>query len=217
MTTFQALLSFAIAAGLLTVTPGLDTALILRTATVKGSRAAVWVGLGISLGCLIWCTLAAVGLGALLAASRVVYDLLRIAGACYLVCLGVQLWWKAKHHKASIPAEEGHNTALPESGQAARQWFRQGLLTNLLNPKIGVFYVTFMPQFLPKEANVAILGTSMGMIHAAEGLLWFFVLILATRPLSRWLKEARVMKTLDRVTGSVLIGFGAKLALEPSH
>lgn len=90
----QALLSFAFATGVLTITPGLDTALILRTATVKGSRPALWVGLGIALGCLVWCILAAFGLSAILAASRQVYDLFRLGGACYLLYLGIQLWKK---------------------------------------------------------------------------------------------------------------------------
>ena len=225
MSTLQALLSFSVAVGLLTITPGLDTVLILRTATVKGGRAALWVGLGIGLGCLIWCVLTAIGLGALLATSQVVYNLLRTAGACYLVYLGIQLWLKSakpeKNPTTDLPETDLSETALavplPETEQASHRWFTQGLFTNLLNPKVGVFYVTFLPQFLPEHANVPVLGTGMGLIHALVGLLWFSILILATRPLARWLKRASVVKMLDRVTGSVLIGFGAKLALEPSH
>lgn len=217
MNTLQALLSFALAVGLLTITPGLDTALILRTATVKGSRPALWVGLGIALGCLIWCILAAVGLGAVLATSRQLYDTLRLGGACYLFYLGIQLWRKSRQ------IDNVHLDLTSETVQSAttkysiHHWFRQGLLTNLLNPKVGVFYVTFMPQFLPANANVPVLGTGMGLIHASEGLLWCVLLILATRPLSRWLRSPQVTQTLDRLTGSLLIGFGAKLALEPKH
>ncbi len=217
MSILQALLSFAFATGLLTITPGLDTALILRTATVKGSRPALWVGLGIALGCLIWCILAAFGLSAILSASRQVYDLVRLGGACYLIYLGLQLWQKAGQADGLIIPSPQEITTQELAEQPIRQWFFQGLLTNLLNPKVGVFYVTFMPQFLPVNSNVPIMGTGMGLIHAAECLLWFSLLILATRPLSRWLQKPQFTKAMDRLTGSLLLGFGMKLALEPEQ
>ena len=213
MNTLQALLSFAIAAGLLTMTPGLDTALILRTATVKGARPAFSVAAGICLGCLIWCLLVSVGLGVVLSTSLLLYNLLRVAGAVYLFYMGLQMLLNARKHLEETPTPHAGTTpqiSLP-------RWFGQGLLTNLLNPKVGVFYVSFMPQFIPPHADLASFGVWMGLIHSLEGLLWFSILVVATQPLARWLKQPRVIQGLDRLTGSILILFGAKLALEPSH
>ncbi|HEX8262024.1 MAG TPA: LysE family transporter, partial [Allosphingosinicella sp.] len=92
-------------------------------------------------------------------------------------------------------------------------WFLRGLLTNLLNPKVGAFYVSFLPQFIPASANVASTTLLLAAIHAALGLVWFLLLIGATRPLARVLRSARVVRALDRLTGGVLIFFGLKLAL----
>jgi threonine/homoserine/homoserine lactone efflux protein len=88
------------------------------------------------------------------------------------------------------------------------------MLTNLLNPKVGVFYVTFLPQFIPAGVSVISFSMLLAAIHATEGMLWFLVLILATRPLSRWLRRPSVAKTLDRATGTVLVGFGLGLVLD---
>ena len=213
MSNLQAILSFALAAGLLTMTPGLDTALILRTATVKGAREASGVALGTAIGCFIWCILVSAGLGALLMASTLIYHALQIAGACYLLYLGGQMILKSRKGELATSIAPVQNEML--STNRLSQWFYQGLLNNLLNPKVGVFYVTFLPQFLPKGVNIPVFGMLLGLVHAAEGLLWFLLLIRATRPLSGWLKQPKVTQRLDRLTGGILILFGLKLALEP--
>ena len=99
--------------------------------------------------------------------------------------------------------------ALPPSGPVA---FRRGLLTNLLNPKVGVFYVTFLPQFVPQGANVAAFTFFLVGVHVALTIVWFAGLILATAPLGRFLRRPAVVRTMDRVVGVVFIGFGLKLA-----
>ncbi|HYK12123.1 MAG TPA: LysE family translocator [Gemmatimonadales bacterium] len=203
MTTSEALLSFTAAAGLLTLTPGLDTALVLRTAAVEGGRRALLAGIGVCLGCLVWGLAVSVGLGGLLAVSRVAYNVLRIAGAVYLIYLGIRLLTR--------PAR-----SLDLEGRVKTQanWFARGLFTNLLNPKVGVFYVTFLPQFVPTGASVTSFSMLLAGIHALEGLCWFAILVLATRPLARWLKRPGVTKGLDRVTGVVFVGFGVGLLLD---
>jgi threonine/homoserine/homoserine lactone efflux protein len=103
--------------------------------------------------------------------------------------------------------------ASPVSATGSR-WFIRGILTNLLNPKVGVFYVTFLPQFIPGGVSVISFSMLLAAIHAAEGILWFLVLTLATRPLSRWLRRPAVARTLDRATGTVLVGFGLGLVLD---
>ena len=206
MTIVQALLAFSVAAALLTITPGLDTALVLRTAAVEGPKRAALAGLGIVAGCLVWGAAVALGLGVLLAASNLAFTILKWAGAAYLVWLGIGLILKPRQNfDLSAPAA-------PAGGEFA--WMRRGLLTNLLNPKVGVFYVSFLPQFLPAGAPAAPFIVLLAALHAAMGLAWFAALIAATRPLAGVLQRAAVVRWLDRLTGGVFLAFGVRLALE---
>ncbi|MCR5877671.1 LysE family translocator [Phenylobacterium sp. J367] len=206
MTVVQALAAYVLAAGLLTVTPGLDTALVLRTAAVEGPKRAVLAAAGISAGCLVWGVAVAVGLGALLAASTLAFTVLKWAGAAYLVWLGLNLILK--------PRERFEVTGGPERGGAGATWFRRGLLTNLLNPKVGVFYVSFLPQFLPDGVPAGPFIFGLAAIHAALGLAWLSALTAATRSIAGVLSKAAVVRWLDRLTGGVFLLFAAKLAFE---
>jgi len=212
MTAGHALVAFATAAGLLTLTPGLDTALVLRTAALEGSRRAMLAGAGICAGCLAWGLAASVGLGALLAASRFGYHALRLLGACYLMLLGAGMLFRARG--LSVSGEHAGPGTAAKSSATASGWFVRGFLTNLLNPKVGVFYVTFLPQFVPAGVNVTSFGMLLAAIHATEGMVWFGALTLATRPLASWLGRPRVAATLERVTGLVLLGFGLALVFD---
>ncbi|MGZ8284518.1 MAG: LysE family translocator [Allosphingosinicella sp.] len=196
----QSLIAFALAAALLTITPGLDTALVLRTAAAEGARRAFAAALGICLGCLAWGALVAVGLGMLLQASELAYRVLKWIGAAYLLYLGVRMIF-ARRGEAGDPAPA------PRAN-----WFARGLLTNLLNPKVGAFYVSFLPQFIPAGASVPSTTLLLAAIHAALGLLWFALLIGATRPLAAMLRDPALLRGLDRATGGVLIFFGLRLA-----
>jgi threonine/homoserine/homoserine lactone efflux protein len=208
MDTTTALLAFSVAAALMTMTPGLDTALVLRTAAVEGGRAAMGAGVGIAAGTLVWGLATALGLGALLAVSETAYALLRAAGAAYLVYLGAGLIRAAF---AGAPAmADGGATASGAGG-----WIVKGLATNLLNPKVGVFYVGFLPQFVPAGADVVAFSVGLAAIHAAMAIGWFALLVGATRRLRRLLARAAVRRGLDGVTGAVLIGLGLRLAFEP--
>lgn len=206
----SALLAFSVAAALLTLTPGIDTALVLRTAAVEGGRQAFLAGAGISCGALSWGLITALGLGALLAVSKTAYLVLQIIGAGYLIFLGAGMLRAAISGKS-----EGLGAITPgDLPRRSRNWFLRGLTTNLLNPKVGVFYVSFLPQFIPAGGNVALFSVAMAAIHAMMGLLWFVMLILATQPLSRFLRRPAAVRTLDGATGAVLVAFGLRLALE---
>lgn len=197
--------SFALVVALLTVTPGLDTALILRTSLVAGRRPAWGVVLGIQLGTLAWGLLTAVGLSALLAASQVGYEVLRWAGAVYLVWMGLRMLLA----RGDAPGEE-------EARQEVRfrTGFRRGLVTNLLNPKVGAFYVAMLPQFIPQEAPHAVMGLLLAGVHVGEGLLWSAALIGFAALMSRTLRTPSVRRLLDRITGVVIVGFGVRLAVD---
>ena len=208
----QALLSFSLAAGLLTITPGLDTALVLRTAAVEGGKQALLAGVGICFGCLLWGAAASFGLGALLTVSSFGYNMLRIVGAIYLGYLGIKLLIRAFARTSSPSTAE---PVLQEhKGGDGSLWLRRGLLTNLLNPKVGMFYLSFLPQFVPAGVQVWSFSILLALIHATEGLLWFLLLTNATELLSGWLRQRRVVMALDSAMGAIFIGFGLKLALD---
>jgi threonine/homoserine/homoserine lactone efflux protein len=206
VTLTAALAAYVVAAGLLTLTPGLDTALILRTAAVEGPRRALLAALGITTGCLIWGAAVAVGLGALLTASQTAYTVLKWAGAAYLAWLGINLLLKPR--KAFDPA-----SAPTRAETGAHGWFLRGLMTNLLNPKIGVFYVSFLPQFVPDGFAAAPFIFGLAALHGMMGTAWAVALIAATRPLAGALKRPGVVTWLDRITGGVFLAFAGKLAM----
>jgi threonine/homoserine/homoserine lactone efflux protein len=211
----QALLSFTLAAGLLTITPGLDTALVLRTAAVEGGKQAMLAGIGICSGCLVWGAAASFGLSALLAVSGFAYNVLRIVGAIYLGYLGIQLFIRA------FASTSSNSAAGPvwkeDQSTGSSLWFKRGLLTNLLNPKVGVFYLSFLPQFIPTDVQVWSFSMLLALIHATEGLLWFVLLTSATESLSGWLRRRSVVVVLDSAIGTILIAFGLKLVFEKAR
>ena len=201
------LIAFVAAATLMTLTPGLDTAMVLRTSAAEGRRSGAAAAAGIALGLMIWGTGAAFGLTALLAASRFAFVVVKWAGAAYLAWLGLKLLLK--------PRGTWTDAAAPGAGASGGwpQAFRRGLLSNLLNPKVGVFYITFLPQFIPHGYNVALVSLLLTSIHVVLGLAWLSVLVALTAPLGRWLRRGPVVQALDRLTGAVFIGFGVRLAL----
>lgn len=196
--------TYTAAAALVTITPGLDTALVLRTSIAEGPRRALWSGLGIVTGCFTWAGCVAAGLGVLLEASQFAYTVLRWLGAAYLLFVGIQLIWNPRATFVTEPASRR---------PSVRSAFGRGAMTNLLNPKVGVFYLSFLPQFIPANVPVAPYTLLLGGIHALLGLIWFIGLIAATRPLVGWLRRPGVVTMLDRITGGVFIAFGARLAV----
>ena len=205
MTIPQALVAFGVAAGLLTITPGLDTALVLRTAAVEGPKKAWLAAIGIFLGTLAWGAMVALGLGALFAASALAFAILKWAGAAYLVWLGANLILKPRDRFEITTA-----VAVPDTRRA---WLWRGLFNNLLNPKVGVFYASFLPQFVPARVPAAPWMFMLAGLHVLMGVAWFAALIGATRPIAGVLQKADVVRWLDRVTGGVFLGFGVRLAL----
>ena len=198
-----ALAAYVFAASLLTITPGVDTAMVLRACAARGPRAGAATGVGVAAGLMVWGGGAALGLNALMAASSAAFAVLKWAGAAYLVWLGLHLLARPR---SALMGAGGAPAGL--SGN-----LRRGFLTNVLNPKVGVFYATFLPQFIPAHVNVAAFSLLLAAIHAALTLIWFSALIALTVPLGRRLKEPRVVKALDRLTGAVFLAFGLKLAV----
>ena len=205
---FDVLLAFGLVVALLTITPGLDTALVLRTAAVTGPGRAWGALAGIQAGVLAWGAAAAVGVSALLLASQLAYDVLRFAGALYLVWIGLRMLWsaiRASHHPEPMV-----------DARADSFWagFRQGATTNLLNPKVGAFYVAVLPQFIPADAPALSWGLALAAVHVVLGVVWLGTLLVVARSFKRWLQRPAVTRWIDGVAGAVIAGFGIRLALE---
>ncbi|MFI9291238.1 LysE family translocator [Streptomyces gardneri] len=204
-----ALWSFALVVGLLTLTPGLDTAVILRTAAL-GRRTRAWgVVLGVQTGTLVWGALTSLGVTALLTASQLAYEILRWAGAAYLLWMAFRMVRDTFRGRGEAPEEvDGGGEADTFSGG-----WRQGTLTNLLNPKVGVFYVAVLPQFIPAEAPHFTTGLLLTGVHIVLGTIWSTVLIASATALGTWLRRPRSRRILDRVTGTVIGAFAVRLAV----
>jgi threonine/homoserine/homoserine lactone efflux protein len=196
--------SFVLVVGLLTLTPGMDTALILRTA-VTGMPGRAWgVILGIQTGTLIWGALTSAGVTALLTASHLAYEVLRWAGAAYLVWIGLGMLRDAvRRRPAAGPVAE-------TPGGFLAGW-RRGLLTNLLNPKMGAFYVALLPQFMP--AGAFWYGVGLTAVHVLLGVTWSAVLVLLAGRLRSVLRRPLVARGIDAVAGTVVAAFGLRLAV----
>jgi threonine/homoserine/homoserine lactone efflux protein len=201
-----AVLGFAVVAVALTVTPGLDTALVLRAAlTGRRGEAATTAG-GIVAGLFVWGAAAAAGLSVLLTASRLAYDVLRFAGAAYLLWVGGRLLVRAVRPRPPEPV-----AVAPRAG--AWRAARLGLVTNLLNPKVGVFYVALLPQFLPPGESPLPVGLLLAAVHGLLSLVWFGLLIGLAGSLGRWLRRPSAARAVDGVSGAALVAFGVRLAL----
>lgn len=197
------LIPYLIAISILTITPGLDTTLIIRTATLEGKMKAFQAALGINLGCIVWGVIVACGLGALLMTSDLAFNALKWIGVIYLTWLGLNLLLKPRSQLASL-----NNSAVTR-----QNWFMKGFWGNLLNPKVGIFYISFLPQFIPQSASPVIWTMSLVMIHVVIGLIWSIFLIAAMQSISAYLKQPKFIRYMDRVTGSIFILFALKLAL----
>ncbi|MEU0628612.1 LysE family translocator [Streptomyces sp. NPDC005989] len=205
-----ALWSFALVVGLLTLTPGLDTALILRTSALGRRRRAWGVVLGIQSGTLLWGALTSLGVTALFTASHLAYVTLRWVGAAYLVWMGLRM---LRDTFRGLPAGGTDESELLAGTDSFAGGWRQGVLTNLLNPKMGAFYVAVLPQFMPAGTSHFTMGLLLTSVHILMGLVWSAVLVGFARVLHGWLRRPQARRVLDRITGTVIAAFGVRLAL----
>jgi threonine/homoserine/homoserine lactone efflux protein len=202
-----ALIAFVGVSLLLAVTPGPDMAVVTKNALAHGRRGVVLTTSGIALALVIWVAATAVGLSALLRTSGELLLVLRIVGALYLAYLGVRTLIESRQRPGDLLA--GVTSAAP-----AHAVFRQGFLSAISNPKLGVFFVTFLPQFvLPGQAVLPRL-LELGVTFALIGWTWMNLYGLFVTRLRDVITTPRVRQWMQRVTGVVLLGFGARLAVE---
>ncbi|MGI9134468.1 MAG: LysE family translocator [Rhodoferax sp.] len=210
--TLESLGWFMVAGVLLNLTPGPDVLYILRHALRDGARAGVVAALGINAGVLVHMAAAALGVGALLASSALAFTLLKWVGAAYLVVMGLRLVL-GKASAVELPA--GRASADAPARWLAAQVFRQGFLTNALNPKVALFFLAFVPQFIaPGTEHKALAFIGLGLLFVLNSL-WVNIgwAVAAAALVRRATALQRALRWMDRVAGSMFIGFGAKLAL----
>jgi threonine/homoserine/homoserine lactone efflux protein len=199
-------------AALLTIIPGADTALVTKNAISRGRTAAFFTTFGICLGCLCHATASALGLSVILRESARAYEWVKLAGAAYLFYIGARSLWAAR----KIPAET--NVTLIDAYQLAPKslWrsFGEGLFTNLLNPKVAIFYLTFLPQFIAPGQPVLRRSLFLASLHVMMGLAWLCSYAILLDRMSAVLTRPSVKRRLERVTGAVLMAFGLRLAFE---
>lgn len=204
MLTAAQTLAFLAAALLLTATPGPDNLMVLSMGMSRGRRAGIAFGLGCALGCLSHTLLAVVGVSALVATSPVAFTALKLAGGAYLLWMGVQAW----RHAGAVRVGGGAMDGTPLG-----QLFTKGLIANAINPKVVLFFLSFLPQFVvAQQGSVPVQLGLLGLLFTAQAVLLFGLLGFFSGSVGAWLnRRPRVGPWLDRLAGTVFIGLGLRL------
>jgi RhtB (resistance to homoserine/threonine) family protein len=197
-------------AAIVIVIPGPDTAVVTKNVLIHGRRAGMGTSLGVSAGLAIWTVAAAVGVASLVRASAVAFTVLKLLGAVYLVWLGIQALRAADRE----PAQDRAARTTGGPVMTARGGFRQGCLSDLANPKIGIFFTSLLPQFVTAGRPVLLPFLILGAIFVAMTVLWLTLYTLVAARAAQTLTRPRVRAALDRFTGVVLIAIGLRLAAE---
>lgn len=198
----------------LTITPGADTMLVIRNVVARGQRSGYMTALGSCSGVFIHATLSALGLSVILVKSAMVFEIVKLAGACYLILLGGWSLWQVirsgKHpEKASLFDEKTARAADMTSGWRS---LREGLLTNVLNPKVAIFYLAFLPQFINRGDAVLPKSLLLAGMHFVLSIIWLSTISTFMGRLRDFISRPSVQRVLETVSGTVLIGFGIRLA-----
>jgi threonine/homoserine/homoserine lactone efflux protein len=204
------LAAFLAVAALVIVAPGPDMALVARNALRDGRGHAVATGVGVFAGLVVWTVAASAGLAAVLRASQAAFLALKLAGGCYLAYLGLRTLYDAYRGRASEPSAHGRTGRSP----GWRRSLRQGLLSNLGNPKIAVFFTSFLPQFVSGGRAPFSALLALGLLFSALTLAWLTGYAAAVARAGDLLRRPRVKRAVDGLTGAVLLGLGVRLALE---
>lgn len=198
------LLAFIGVAAVLTILPGADMALVMRNVLSLGRPRTMLTIAGIACGCMIHATASALGMSAVLATSATAFTIMKTVGAAYLMWIGIQSFGR-KEDGAAGDVRGRTRTSAP---------FMQGFLTNLLNPKVAIFYLTFLPQFIAPGEPVLRHSLFLAGVHITMGVIWLSAYAWFIDRLGAVLTRPRVKAWLERVTGGLLIALGARLAWE---
>jgi threonine/homoserine/homoserine lactone efflux protein len=208
-----ALVSFTFASVLIVLLPGPDSLVVVRGLVRGGRRGGASTAAGVLAGLAVWVAATTLGLSALLRASETGYETLKIAGAGYLLWIGARSLLAVRRSAGQVAAEgDGPMAPAPLLGGSG---FGAGFLTDILNPKVGVFFISFLPGFVPAGHSVGWTTLGFGIWYTVLSALYFIGLIAVSGTIATWMAQARVRRRLDALTGLVLVGFGLRLATEP--
>jgi RhtB (resistance to homoserine/threonine) family protein len=203
---------FALMCILLIILPGPDTAIATKNTVTVGRNGGLQTALGTCCALLIHTSAAVLGLSAIIVKSALLFSIFKYVGAIYLLYLGVKTLWSLKKTKDSVSQELNTKTQFMNTS-----CFKQGFLTNLLNPKVAVFFLTFLPQFVDAGSNTFLPFLIMGFTYTVLTAVWFFLYVLLINQISAFMKKPKTQTIIEGITGTILIGFGIKLALEKTH
>jgi threonine/homoserine/homoserine lactone efflux protein len=206
----DAVAGFLAVAALVIVTPGPDTALTVRNTLVGGRRSGVFTAVGVSLGQAAWTIATSAGIAAMLAASRPAFTAVKLAGAAYLLYLGAQALYGALLGRRS---DSGDVVSRPGRLPPPLA-LRQGLISNLANPKMAAFFPALLPQFAPDKGGEFVVLLALGFTFATMTLVWLTAYAFTVARVGRILRRPSVRRALEGVTGAVLITLGLRLASE---
>lgn len=195
-------------AAVVIVVPGPDTAVVTKNAVLHGRRAAMGTALGVNTGLSVWVLASALGVASVVRASDVAFTALKLIGAAYLTWLGVQALRAARRGGSHASAGQVDRTLDGRGG------FRQGLLSDLANPKIGAFFTSVLPQFVAPGHSVLVPSLFLGGVFVLMTVAWLCAYVLVAAKASAVLRRRRVSATIDGLSGAILIGFGVRLAIE---
>jgi RhtB (resistance to homoserine/threonine) family protein len=195
----------------LIILPGPDTAITTKNTVTVGRIGGLKTALGTCCALLIHTSAAVLGLSAIIVKSALLFSVFKYVGAVYLIYLGIKtLWSLRKKTAASVEMKT-------KSKFTNKSCFKQGFLTNILNPKVAVFFLTFLPQFVDAGSNTFIPFLLMGITYTVLTAVWFLLYVYLINQVSDFMKKPKAQNIIEGITGSILIGFGIKLALEKTH
>jgi RhtB (resistance to homoserine/threonine) family protein len=195
----------------LIILPGPDTAIATKNTLTDGRRGGLKTALGTCCALLIHTSAAVLGLSAIIVKSALLFSVFKYIGAIYLIYMGIKTLWSLRKKEEAASVEI--NTKQFENTSC----FKQGFLTNILNPKVAVFFLTFLPQFVDSGSNTFIPFLIMGITYTVLTSIWFLLYVYLINQISAFMKKPKAQSIIEGITGTILIGFGIKLALEKSH
>lgn len=197
-------IAFAVLAGLLTIFPGPDTFLVLRSSVSGGAKSGLASSLGIVTGLIMWAAASAIGIAAILVTSQELFRALQVAGAVYLVWLGTRSLWSGL--RGDQP-----RLSMAASAHSPVEAFRTGLMSNLLNPKVGMFFFAVFPPFLPEGGNTFVWSVGLAGLLLLETALWLGLIVVVAERARSWLMSPRISGLLECIAGTALLLFGARI------
>lgn len=200
---------------LLIILPGPDTAIATKNTLTVSRKGGLQTIIGSCCGLLIHTCAAVIGLSAIIVKSAYIFAVLKYVGAVYLCYLGIKTLWTLRTIRTQSPVVDDVGSI--EHKYSHQSCFKQGFLTNVTNPKVAVFFLTFLPQFVDGNSGTFFPFLIMGLIYTALTMLWFVFYVYLLDRISAFMKKPSTKAVIEGLTGAILIAFGIKLALEKAH